>query len=315
MNTIKEAFDNLPIAVCFFDVRGIVRLINRRMLDVSGMLLGRGVQTIYELRAALKEPPAGVTRLDDAMAVYRFPDGTALRFAFEDVMADGAPFTQVTTADVTELVTRQRALRSENERLADANRRTQALLRQMPELVREEEILAMKMRVHDDIGRSILSARRALMQDAGLAEIRASSAAWEHSIELLRRTSHRPPPDDPLSAVEEHAAAVGVKLTMAGVFPDDRERRRLIGAAASECVTNCVRHAGGTEVLISGSAGRVTITNNGAPPDGPVREGGGLSALRRRIEKSGGQMRVYSAPRFALVVYLPEEEDGACRTF
>ena len=33
MDRIKESFDSLPIAACFFDKNGVVRLINRRMLD------------------------------------------------------------------------------------------------------------------------------------------------------------------------------------------------------------------------------------------------------------------------------------------
>ena len=32
MDRIKESFDSLPIAACFFDKNGVVRLINRRML-------------------------------------------------------------------------------------------------------------------------------------------------------------------------------------------------------------------------------------------------------------------------------------------
>ena len=39
MNSIKESFDNLPVAVCFFDKRGVVRLMNRRMLSVGAELL------------------------------------------------------------------------------------------------------------------------------------------------------------------------------------------------------------------------------------------------------------------------------------
>ena len=32
MNPIKEAFDSLPIAACFFDSNGIVCLVNHKML-------------------------------------------------------------------------------------------------------------------------------------------------------------------------------------------------------------------------------------------------------------------------------------------
>ena len=45
MNIIKESFDNLPMALCFFNSRGIACLVNRRMLWVSTQLLGSSVQT------------------------------------------------------------------------------------------------------------------------------------------------------------------------------------------------------------------------------------------------------------------------------
>ena len=61
MNAIKESFDNLPAAICIFSARGLVRLMNRRMLAVGAMLLGSGIQTLGELRAALARPPEGVT--------------------------------------------------------------------------------------------------------------------------------------------------------------------------------------------------------------------------------------------------------------
>lgn len=72
MNVIKESFDNLPAAVCIFNDKGLVRLMNHRMLMVGAMFFGSGVQTLGELQAALKQPPAGVTA-DLAMpGVYHF---------------------------------------------------------------------------------------------------------------------------------------------------------------------------------------------------------------------------------------------------
>lgn len=43
--------------------------------------------------------------------------------------------------DVTQLATLHAALQQENERLADANRRAKRLYDNMPDIVREEEIL------------------------------------------------------------------------------------------------------------------------------------------------------------------------------
>ena len=44
MDRIKESFDNLPIAACFFDKNGVVRLINRRMLAIANWLQKGGFQ-------------------------------------------------------------------------------------------------------------------------------------------------------------------------------------------------------------------------------------------------------------------------------
>lgn len=61
MNAIKESFDNLPAAICILNAKGLVWLMNRRMLAVSAMLLGSGIQTLGELREALQNPPKAVT--------------------------------------------------------------------------------------------------------------------------------------------------------------------------------------------------------------------------------------------------------------
>lgn len=160
MNVIKESFDNLPIAVCFFDRNGLVRLVNRRMLEISAVLLGTEFQTLFELRYALLAPPnKEISVIDKSFPVLRFPDGKSLRFEETEITVNSREkYTQVTAADVSKLALRQGELKEENKRLADANRRVKRLYDNMAEIVREEEILSMKMRVHDDIGHSILSA-------------------------------------------------------------------------------------------------------------------------------------------------------------
>lgn len=309
MNIIKESFDNLPIGICFFDSRGLIRLINKQMLSIGCVLLDGGFQTLWELRAALLSPPECVRVLDEKNTLFRFPDNVVLRFE-EKQITDGRKnrFTQATFADVSELASRQKELKEENKRLENANRRAKQLYDNMAGIVREEEILSMKMRVHDDIGHSILSARKALLSDASIEEIRSSASIWERSIELLYHANNMPDETDDLEYAKERAAALGVSVITGGDFPTDRAARRIFTLAVRECVTNCVRHAGGNKVFAFSSVGDgnhiLKITNNGAPPEGEVIEGGGLSALRRRIEKSGGTMEIKSFPFFELCVTL-----------
>ena len=73
-----------------------------------------------------------------------------------------------------------------------------------------------------------------------------------------------------------------------------------------------MRHAGATELYTDSEhrpqAWHLCITNNGTPPRAEIKEGGGLSSLRRRIEKAGGTVTVHSLPVFVLEVTLPDKE-------
>lgn len=316
MDRIKESFDSLPIAACFFDKNGVVRLINRRMLAIANWLRKGGIQSLAEMQSVLHAPPANVRCLDLCLRIYRFPDGKALRFAQEQITTKaGVRYTQITAADVTELIRKQNQLKAENAKLAEANERLRRLLVQMPEIIREEETLAMKLRVHDDIGHSILAARRVLLQQTDLKELRANAALWEQSISVLFRSSQITAQSEPLEAAKKRAEELGVRVLLTGREPQRQWIRTLSALAICECAANCVRHADGTELYAhfrqKPDCMEVALTNNGAAPKEKITEGGGLSMLRQRIEEAGGKMEVWSIPRFTLMLSLPEQEEAA----
>ena len=220
MDRIKESFDSLPIAACFFDKNGVVRLINRRMLAIANWLQKGGIQSLAEMQSALQAPPASVCCLDPRLRIYRFPDGTALRFAQEQITTKaGVRYTQITAADVTELIQKQNQLKAENAKLEKTNKRLKRLLAQMPEIIREEETLATKLRVHDDIGHSILAARRVLLQHTDLKEIRANAALWERSISVLYRSHQITARSESLEAAKKRAEELGVRVLLTGNEP------------------------------------------------------------------------------------------------
>ena len=309
MNIIKESFDNLPIGICFFDSRGIIRLINKKMLSIGCILLDGGFQTLRELRSALQSLPENVRALDEKNSLFSFPGDVILKYE-ESLVIDkkNNRFTQITFSDVSELFLRQRELKEENERLENANRRAKQLYDNMAQIVREEEILSMKMRVHDDIGHSILAARKALLNDASIEEIHSSASIWESSIALLNHANNMPDETDDLEYAKERAAMLGVSVIESGDFPTEKSARKIFSIAVRECVTNCVRHAGGNCVFAFAFSDhehhRLKITNNGEPPEREITEGGGLSALRKRIEKSSGTMEIKSLPFFELHITL-----------
>lgn len=306
----KEAFDNLPSGVCFFNHQGVATLCNRQMHRLVYELTGRDLQSLYELRALINGEPKHGTREQN---LFLLEDGSVWRFVEEAVTAeDGAPYIQVVASNVTVLYKKQKELERNNIELQKRGKRLRRLSANVAAVTREEEILSMKMRVHDDIGRSVIATRRLLQQGLPTEELDLST--WKSAIHLLKRSSERPKDKDALTQLVEAAAGIGITIHLDGTLPQHAASAYLLITAMRECATNAVRHAGATELYvrvtqIQGIA-RARITNNGTPPEEPVSEGGGLSALRARVEKAGGDMVVCFAPNFELTVSVPiiEEE-------
>lgn len=311
--SIKEASDNLPDGICFFDEYGTVSLINKKMMSIGMMLFGKEIQTLDELHSVLSHPHSAVECLDREIALYHFPDRTVYRFTESAITdRDGKQITEVIATDVTELYAKQEELNCENMRLADANRRMKWILDNMSDIVREEETLSMKIRVHDDIGHSILAAKRALIQQQDITVIRENAILWETAVDLLYRANNMPAVQDEWKIVLNRAEKLGVKIVVDGTLPEDEFMRHLLLLAIRECVTNCVRHAEGNRVFVEvaddGKQIVCAITNNGRTPQRAVIEGSGLSGLRHRIEREGGIMELTDSPRFVLTVILPAKE-------
>lgn len=317
-SSVKEGVDNLPSAICFAGRSGTIMLCNRQMHRLCHILMGMDLQHISELRHALDEPQSDVEVLDKDARIYRFPDKTLWQFAETPITdVDGNHYTQVQAIDVTELHENRSELERENQVLAEANRRARKLYAELDQIVREKETLAMKMRVHDDMGQCLLSTRNLLTQDSSLEDFRSGGRRWAQT--LRRITTGESGPDarsngnDPLPELIASAAEIGVRVQVQGELPELEENVRLIIAALRECATNTVRHAGGSEMTVelarTQKADVAVITNNGKPPEGEIVEGGGLSGLRRSVENRNGTMMVWSKPAFRLSIVLPREEE------
>lgn len=103
-NAIKEGFDRLPTAVCFFDRMGSIVLCNRQMYQLSQYLLNSDMQYLGEVEEALSDLPNGIVQIPDVENTYRFPDKKVWRFEKTEVTDKyGERYIQLTAADVTEL--------------------------------------------------------------------------------------------------------------------------------------------------------------------------------------------------------------------
>ena len=303
---IKHAIDNLSSGVCFFDANGILVLSNHRMNQLSLAMAGEDMQRIDDLRRMLKSPRAAILLQDDPPlmmvkdAVWQFTETNIL-------LAGGEQCTQVVATDVTELYRVQQGLKMDTEQQRQIAEQLSRLQKNAVAIAREEENLRLKMRIHDDIGRSVVMTRRLLQTNQPVAAMDMS--LWREAVTVLQRDTINIQAENSLDKLLRDAAALGIKVSLHGDMPSDEREKGVILAAMRECLTNTVHHACGDELIVlirhEPETLRVCITNNGDFPKGQIVEGGGLSALRRRIENEQGTMLIQSEPFFQLQVIIP----------
>lgn len=297
--SIKEAIDKLPMGICFSDPLGRIILCNDLMRNLVFLLSDRSLQIINDFDSTLIKEDYSV-----------FPDGTVWQFRTQAVSVNGNDrWRQITAQNVTELYRGYIRQNEINKELREVNGRLREMYERMADDIKEKENLELKVYIHDTIGRSLLTIR----------DIIENGADADGKLEALREavsvlSSDRARLNCTMDEVRETAEKLGVKLHAEGGLPSGSTAEALTAAAVAECVTNCVRHAGGNEVYVRIAARNsavydITITNNGKKPEGPIIEGSGLSGLRRRIEAAGGEMHTAFSPRFALLITLPEKEN------
>lgn len=313
--SVKEGLDLLPAGLCFYGEGGLPRLVNRRMNDLCRLLTGMPLlngEEFWHMLASEKVLPACEVLACGESPLVRTADGQVWSFSRTTLVVDGRKAVQLVASDVTQEHAMNLRLEEENLRLADMNRRLRQYGGQIRQLTQEKEILATKVRIHDEFGQALLASRRLLSQPSGMTQRRTVLRLWHRSLALMEGAAAHDDVPEGLDGLIAAAQAIGVQVTTEGdIPPADAGCMPILLNAAHECLTNTVRHAGGTEMHIRMAlqGGRVSavLTNDGTPPQGEIREGGGLSALRRRVEAVGGRMQVKSAPVFSLQIDIPEE--------
>lgn len=302
-SSIKEAMDDLPVAGCYFNRYGIIKLCNRQMYSLYREMTGKELQSLDGLHAALATHAKN--------GVYRSPGGRVWQYTERTISAEGQPYIETVFTDITELFTANEELEKDNAELARVNAKLKKLFARASDRIREREQLAFKLRIHDEIGHSLSVIRRMLQGEADSEDAEQQI----HELSLAAGTlvvSSGAGVCDSYDRLLNECAELGVELKRDGMLPVEPEIYELIVAALRECVTNCVRHAHGTQVSvrIRGVPGGYTvrITNDGETPRGRIVEGSGLSDLRCSIENAGGEMQLSHSPEFVMRLTFMREE-------
>lgn len=312
--SVKETMDDVPCGVCVSDSWGRIVLSNKKMRELSRMLIGAVLQNYEDLKQVLdgNKSVQGVTRLSPENSVLYLPNGTV--WMFQNYMLteeEVAGYLQTVAFDVTEIYFNSEKIRMKNEKLELLNQKLKKMYEQIDESIREQETLKMKMQVHDSFGWSLLTIRHMLEGNKEPDYMKNQLEILKQSVYILSGITQ----DDTEKQYEEsikHAEKLGVSVEIEGELCDEYQVALITDKAIHECVTNCIRHAHGRRVYVQShkirDGWKVCITNDGERPKEGCREGGGLSALREVVERDGGEMTTKFEPEFLLALKLPFSE-------
>ena len=312
--SVNEAVNDVPCGVCFSDPLGRIVLCNTKMQELSRIMTGSYLQDYEVLRKAMSGEPEseGLCRLSKDSNVFYFPDGSVWMFQEYSLQEpDCAGYLQTVAVNVSEIYYNGEKIRANNEKLEILNHKLEEMYEKIGDKIREQETLAMKMQVHDNFGRSLLSIRRILERKEKQDKMDKQLSALKHLVYILT--------DSSVENMEElcadtirHAEELGIYVQISGNLPQHPSYRLLTDRAIRECVTNCARHAHGSTVLVKIDKGAneysIRIMNDGDAPEKNAEEGGGLSALRKAAESEKCIMQVSFSPEFCLALKMPLAE-------
>lgn len=307
--SVKESLDALPDGVCFFSEDGRILLSNRRMQHISSDITGIGILNGEKLWRCIEEKSVK-TDVSDGLVILT-SDSKVWNVRRSEIEAEGNRINEIVALDVTEQYELRRELEERNERLNSVNERLRIFSRDMSRLTAEKELLDAKIKVHDDLGRSLLAFRAYLTAEPSKRDRSKLLPLWRYVISVMKKETA---PSEEWDAIEKTAESLHIQIEINGDMPAgladlpvSGEVRSAIMAAIRECLTNTARHARGDRLFVLIKCGadaphgiRIEIKNNGRAPLVPIQEAGGLSNLRHMVERAGGIMTIESSPQFLL---------------
>ena len=306
-SAIKESIDHLPTGLCFYAENGRILLVNHRMNQLCHVILGRDLQNaalVWDDLCGGSIQPDIMRLSTDSQPRFRLSDGTVWSFSRTQL----SDMLQITAADITQLHDLAQELEQKNIALEELYQRLKDYETDVEELTRTHERLETKIGIHSELGRTLLATRSYLMDNNENKELPVN--AWKRSIALLQQNIVENAEQFTLQTLIQTATAFGISVEAVGQMPDRKAVEKIFLEAATEALTNAVRHADAKTLHIllieTDTDYQVCFRNDGKIPENAITEGGGLSSLRRKVETTGGLMQIECQPEYNLTITMPK---------
>ena len=318
--SVKEAVDSLPTGVCIWLPGGQTIMTNRTMERFCRAATGEapinGERVCRQLRDGSLQDGCERIMAGD-MPVILLADGTVWSVSVSDESFRSTPVRRLLVSEITETYRKTQSLQEMQQSLAALNERLTAYNREIVALTAEKELLNARVRMHDQMGEDLLTMKRYLRESGTEEDRQGIEAMLRRNITFLK-TGFNPVRRDEYEVLAETAEKLGVHISVTGELPQAEPWKHIAVTGLHECFTNTLRHARGDRLDVDAEKTenglRISCTNNGIPPSGPISEKGGLAALRGLAEQAGGRMSISVDPVFRLTLELPGEVHHAVQS-
>jgi len=310
VTSVKNAIDSMITGIMFFQKDGFILLINERMLRLMTIITGKTQRNGRDFLSKLlfnEVEPGCITNWFEEQNIIILPDESAWQFIITELPVGKKTYIQLTATDISEQWKLTSELHRQNEMLLQRQEELNETIANLHTISRERETQRAKMRVHDKLGEhlSVLQGTIFGNQTPDYSLLRSLSQGL---LDDLKTSDNDPVPQAELQMIQQIFQTVGVEVVVSGTIPEEQEKGQLIVDIAREAVNNAVRHGLATRVIITiedtSNGTNLEITDNGYSPL-KIKEGGGITGMRKKVEPFNGTLHVAIEPQFALSVELP----------
>ncbi len=293
--SVKEALENLPTGIAFMTNDDELLLSNHIMHNLCKKLTGKTLQSVKLFWQNI----TGLQNTDKCVIKGKEPafvlsNGEIWQFSKAVCKYNGDEYYELKATDITELYNLSENTRSINEKLIEQQKRLNKLTDIIEENAESGVALNMKINFHDNFGNLLTLTKKALRESENTDESKMLVDYWANLNSVIKELSSDDKQSLSLEQIMLFAQKLGCEIILSGELPLDEQHKITTLLCINEMLKNAYRHAGAQKLTVNiydmNEITNLVIQNETEHKLLEIKEGGGLSGLRKRIEQAGGTM-------------------------